>query len=114
MKLWQHGLLSFDASVLLNVYGYSRKTRDDLVELIEKNALRVRLPHQFGWEFARNRSSVIVKQIHNYLKVEEALRKIRDEDIHQNAIILIFPRKRAARINQSSRNWKTAVGRWRN
>jgi PIN like domain len=69
-ELWQHGLLSFDASVLLNVYGYSRKTRDDLVELIEKNAARARLPHQFGWEFARNRSSVIVKQVHNYLKVE--------------------------------------------
>jgi hypothetical protein len=79
--LWQHGLLCFDASVLLNVYGYSRKTRDELVELIEKNALRTRLPHQFGWEFARNRSSVIVKQVHNYLKVEDALRKIWEEEI---------------------------------
>jgi hypothetical protein len=80
-KLWQQGLLSFDASVLLNIYGYSKKTRDDLVEFIEKHSARVRLPHQFGLEFARNRSSVIVKQVHNYLRVEEALRKIMTTEI---------------------------------
>lgn len=80
-QLWQYGLFSFDASVLLNVYGYSRKTRDELIELIEKHSARVRLPHQFGWEFARNRGTVIVKQVHNYLKVEEALRKIWSDDI---------------------------------
>jgi len=78
-QLWQQGRLSFDASVLLNVYGYSEKTRDDLVAFIEKHGERVRLPHQFGLEFARNRSSVIVKQVHNYLRVEDSLRKIKDE-----------------------------------
>jgi|SRR5208337_3761294 len=80
-ELWQHGLFSFDASVLLNVYGYSKKTRDEVVAFFENNASRVRLPHQFGLEYSRNRSNVIVKQVHNYLKVEEALRKIRDEDL---------------------------------
>lgn len=80
-ELWQQGLLSFDASVLLNVYGYSKKTRDDLVEFIEQHAERVRLPHQFGLEFARNRSTVIVKQIQNYARVEQALEKIWNNDI---------------------------------
>jgi hypothetical protein len=80
-ELWQHGLFSFDASVLLNIYGYSTETREELVGFVEKNAPRVRLPHQFGLEYARNRSSVIVKQVNNYLKVEDALRKIRDNDI---------------------------------
>lgn len=79
--LWQQGLFSFDASVLLNIYGYSKKTRDELVDFIEKKATRVRLPYQFGLEYARNRSSVIVKQVHNYLKVEDALRKIKESDI---------------------------------
>jgi hypothetical protein len=78
-QLWQQGLLSFDASVLLNVYGYSEKTREDLVKFIEKHAERVRLPHQFGLEFARNRSSVIIKQVHSYLRVESELKKIMDE-----------------------------------
>jgi hypothetical protein len=79
--LWQQGLFSFDASVLLNVYAYSKKTREEFVEFVEKNATRVRLPHQFGLEYARNRSSVIVKQVNNYLKVEDALRKIKENDI---------------------------------
>jgi hypothetical protein len=80
-ELWQRGLFSFDASVLLNVYAYSKKTRDDFVGFVERNADRVRLPHQFGLEYARNRSSVILKQVNNYLKVEEALKKVRDTDI---------------------------------
>jgi hypothetical protein len=100
-ELWQHGLLTFDASVLLNVYGYSRKTRDDLVELIEKNATRVRLPHQFGLEFARNRHTVIVKQVHNYLRVEEALRKIRDNDI--------APKREHPYLSKKAARWFQAI-----
>jgi hypothetical protein len=80
-ELWDHGLFSFDASVLLNVYGYSSETRDKLVDFIQRNAHRVRLPYQFGLEYARNRSSVIVKQVNNYNRVEKALREIRDTDI---------------------------------
>ena len=80
-ELWQRGLFSFDASVLLNVYAYSKKTREEFVEFVERNATRVRLPHQFGLEYSRNRSSVIVKQVNNYQKVEEVLRKVRDTDI---------------------------------
>jgi hypothetical protein len=80
-ELWEHALFSFDASVLLNVYGYSNETRERLVDFIVKNAERVRLPHQFGLEYARNRSSVIVKQVNNYHKVEKQLREIRNVDI---------------------------------
>lgn len=72
-ELWQQGLLIFDASVLLNVYGYSDETRDELVELFEKKAGQIRLPYQFGLEYARNRSTVIAKQIGNYSKVEKDL-----------------------------------------
>jgi PIN like domain len=79
--LWEHGLFSFDASVLLSIYGYSGETRQELVNFVEKNALRVRLPHQFGLEYARNRGSVIVKQVNKYLKVEKELKEIKDNDI---------------------------------
>ena len=78
IELWQHGLFSFDASVLLNVYGYSKETREELVTFFENNADRVRLPHQFGLEYSRNRSKVIDKQVHNWrvadrLRLERAL-----------------------------------------
>ena len=74
--LWANALFSFDASVLLNVYGYSDDTCQDLVAFFEKFAERIRLPHQFGLEFSRNRASVIVRQVHNYLTAERELTKI--------------------------------------
>jgi PIN like domain len=78
-SLWQKGLFSFDASVLLNLYGYSKKTRDELVSIFEEKANRVRLPHQFGLEYARNRTTVILKQVHNCLRVEDSLKKTQKE-----------------------------------
>ncbi len=80
-ELWKSGLLSFDASVLLNIYAYSNETRNELVSLIEANAERVRLPHQFGLEYARNRGAVIVKQINNYLKAEKELEDFQTSQI---------------------------------
>jgi hypothetical protein len=80
-KLWADGLFSCDASVLLNIYGYSDKTREELVGFIEENSARVRLPHQFGLEYARNRSRVIIKQISNCKRVVDELRKIKETDI---------------------------------
>jgi hypothetical protein len=78
-KLWNDGLLSFDASVLLNVYGYSKETAEELLTLAENNAERVRLPHQFALEYARNRAAAIIKQVHNYLGCEKQLDEIKDK-----------------------------------
>lgn len=80
-KLWKEALFAFDTSVLLNVYGYSSETRDQLVEFIEKNAARICLPYQFALEYSRDRSKVIIKQVNNYLKVEAALRQIHENDL---------------------------------
>lgn len=79
--LWENGLFCFDASVLLNVYGYSNETREELVSFIRKNAERVRLPYQFALEYARNRGSVIIRQVRNYMKVEKELDQIKQISI---------------------------------
>jgi PIN like domain len=76
---WIAAFFCFDASVLLNVYGYSKETCEQLVGFFEKHAERVRLPHQFALEYCRNRAAVIIKQVSNYNKAEAALKKIRDE-----------------------------------
>jgi hypothetical protein len=79
--LWQAGLFSFDASVLLNIYAYSNETRDELMKLIEANAERVRLPHQFGLEYSRNRAAVIIKQVNNYGKADRDLQDFQTKHI---------------------------------
>jgi hypothetical protein len=79
--LWVDGLFSFDASVLLNVYGYSNETSQELVALLEAIAARTRLPHQFGLEYSRNRSIVILRQVSNYRKVIDRLAEIKRVDL---------------------------------
>jgi PIN like domain len=71
--LWQNALFSFDDSVLLNIYGYSRDTREELISFLETNAVRLRLPYQFGLEYARNRCSTIMKQVKYYDDAMKAL-----------------------------------------
>lgn len=68
--LWENCLFAFDASVLLNVYGYSKESAEDLLSWLERIKERVRLPHQFGLEYSRNRPRVILKQVRNYNDAE--------------------------------------------
>jgi hypothetical protein len=75
-QAWDTGVFSFDASVLLNIYGYSDDTRNKLVNLITRNANRVRLPYQYAFEYARRRSRVIARQVKQYLNAEENLRSL--------------------------------------
>src|SRR5690242_5517898 len=77
--VWENGLFSFDASVLLNVYGYSKETCAEMVAFFDGNAERIRLPHQFALEFCRNRTGVIIKQVNNYHTAEKDLKRILEE-----------------------------------
>jgi len=112
--LWENAIVCFDASVLLNVYGYSDDTREELLSLLERQAHRVRLPHQFGLEFVRNRAKVIRKQVGNYRKVEEQLEKLKTK-ISVVGQIIHFHRQQCSRLSTPSllslpkgaRNWKT-------
>lgn len=75
-KLWKDALISFDASSLLNLYGYSADTKKALVEAYEKFQGRIILPYQFAFEYSRNRASVINRQIANYQKAEKNLQEL--------------------------------------
>ena len=35
--VWKHGLFVFDTNVLLNLYRYQSKTRDELLNVLEQN-----------------------------------------------------------------------------
>jgi len=93
-SLWQTGLFSFDASVLLNIYAYSNETRDELIKLIEAYADRVRLPYQFGLEYSRNRATVIIKQVNNYLKA--------DKDLHDFQTKHLEPKREHPHLSNES------------
>lgn len=75
-KMWQNGLLCFDANVLLNLYRYSDETRNELISLIEKFSDKICLPHQAALEYNRNRYEVIADQEKAYKEFISKLNQI--------------------------------------
>lgn len=61
-KIWDNGIICFDANVLLNLYRYSDDTRKALIDLIKKFSSQICLPHQSALEYNRNRYEVIADQ----------------------------------------------------
>jgi hypothetical protein len=59
-KIWQNGILTVDANVLLDLYRYHTSTRDALLAALESFKGRIWISHQTASEFLRNRKSVIV------------------------------------------------------
>jgi hypothetical protein len=81
---WERGVIAYDASVLLNIYGYSDETREGLVALIEKRAASVRQPHQFALEYARQRSTTILKQVGHYQNARKGLEDVKATILGKN------------------------------
>lgn len=62
-KLWDECIFIFDANVLLNLYRYSQKTSQKLLDVLynEKIKERIWIPHQFAFEYQKNRLEVIAE-----------------------------------------------------
>jgi hypothetical protein len=70
-QLWENCLFVPDANVLLDLYRFSEKTRNELMEVFESIKLRIWLPHQAGKEFFDNRPEVILDQCKLFDKAKE-------------------------------------------
>src|SRR5882724_9407337 len=75
-KLWDHGLICLDASVLLDFYRYSDNTREELFKLLRRFQDRIWIPHQAAQEFLDNRCSVIWSQAEAYQDSQKQLDKL--------------------------------------
>ena len=73
--LWSRALFVFDASVLLNLYRYSPQAGKEFISALEGYRDRIWLPHQFGFEYHKNRLARIQEQQTAYDSVIAALRK---------------------------------------
>ena len=65
-ELWNNAIIVFDTNVLLNLYRYSQKTRDILLDAMEQFKTRLWMPNHVAHEFMKNRSEVIFETIKNY------------------------------------------------
>lgn len=58
-ELWNTATFVFDTNVFLNLYRYSNKTRNDLINAFEKLSGRIWMPYQVAYELCQERYTVM-------------------------------------------------------
>jgi len=56
--IWNNGTIVLDANVLLNLFRYSKTSREELIKIIKHYKNRLWLPYQVAFEFLENSNSV--------------------------------------------------------
>ena len=83
--LWSKGIFILDTSFILNLYRYSKETRDDMLKILRKLSERLWIPYQVALEYQENYPRVIEEQKSEYNKVKGILKdpksNIRNEQI---------------------------------
>lgn len=70
IELWKSGVFILDTNVLLNLYRYSKETRDTLFKAMNQLKDRLWMPHHIAKEFMKNRIRVIYETIDRYQILE--------------------------------------------
>lgn len=61
-EIWRNGIFVFDTNILLNLYRYSKDTRDIFIKVLEAIKDQLWIPHQVAKEYFKNRFTVITDQ----------------------------------------------------
>lgn len=72
-KMWQEGIFTFDANVLLNIYRYSPETRERFFEVLQRLEKRIWVPHQAAHEYHKHRLDEISNQFRAFEDIEKHL-----------------------------------------
>lgn len=78
-EIWNTALFVFDTNVLLNLYRYQERTRDELFDTLDKLSDRVWVPHHVALEFQRNRLAVIAEQNRRFSDISKVIENSRSE-----------------------------------
>ncbi|CAH1192639.1 hypothetical protein PAECIP111892_01056 [Paenibacillus auburnensis] len=60
-KLWSNCLFVFDANTLINLYRFTKRSRDLMVSVMKKAEGKIWITHQVALEYHRN----LLDEIHN-------------------------------------------------
>jgi len=88
-ELWKNCIFVFDASVLLDLYRSTAKTRDVVLSILSKIKDRIWIPYQAAWEYQENRLEVITKERALYSELRDTfdgLLKSVEQKMHNHAV----------------------------
>lgn len=78
-RVWKKGTFVFDTNVLLNLYKYTESTRNQVINVLEKLADRIWIPHHVGLEFYLKRYSIISEQTKQINEISGSIRKFQNK-----------------------------------
>lgn len=79
--LWESCIFIFDTSVILNLYQYSFKSRDEFLSILKKISDRIWIPNQVGKEYHSRRPHIIREQREKYLRIQDKIDEIKNKSI---------------------------------
>ncbi|MND58164.1 hypothetical protein D3C76_627280 [compost metagenome] len=78
-EIWKTAVFVFDTNVLLNLYRYQERTREELLEALDKLSNRIWIPHHVALEFQRNRLTVIAAQGRRFSEIRKVIEKAKTD-----------------------------------
>lgn len=81
-EIWDNSLIVLDTNVLLNLYRYNEEARNEFINIIKSYKERLWIPYQVGFEFHRNRESIIIKNKVAYRLVKDKLTEQLDKFVN--------------------------------
>ncbi|WP_426808043.1 PIN domain-containing protein [Pseudomonas sp. WOUb67] len=78
-ETWKTAMFVFDTNALLNLYRYRERTREELLEALEKLSDRIWIPHHVALEFQRNRLTVIAAQGRRFSEIRKVIDKAKSD-----------------------------------
>jgi hypothetical protein len=77
-EVWKDAVFVFDTNVLLNLYRYRVRTRNELLDVLHEISDRIWIPYQVALEFQRNRLSVIAEQVKRFNEVRNSVNRAKE------------------------------------
>ncbi|MBU1621226.1 MAG: DUF4935 domain-containing protein [Gammaproteobacteria bacterium] len=74
--IWEESIVVLDTNILFNLYRYSEKTRNELIEIMERFQDRLWIPYQVASEYFNGRLDRISEQINSYSSIKKELASI--------------------------------------
>ena len=75
-KLWKQSTFIFDTNVFLNLYRYSPKTREQLLNAFEQLKERIWMPYQVAYEFSKDRYEIIYESNERFQSIRSEADKL--------------------------------------
>lgn len=107
--IWGTGDLILDTNALLNLFRYTKETREVFLGVLAERRASLWIPHEVGVEFHRNRRRVVFEQGEPFDKLDAVIRATR-EDVDK--ILAGYRNKEHPSLDDGaiSAVWATALG----